>query len=184
MRMHDPFSIWWDRLDISGTDACRISQHVEGWTLEGTAIFAAPETSCLHYRLDCAPDWTTTQATVSGWVGRLDKGLHIQRGPQGWTCNGAPVAGASGLLDVDLGFTPASNTNAIRRLDLRIGDSAETTALWLDTEDWTLKPLHQIYTRTGQNSYDYASPLHGYRATLITDDFGVVQTYPDLWQVR
>ena len=88
------------------------------------------------------------------------------------------------LLDVDLGFTPASNTNAIRRLDLRIGASAETTALWLDTDDWTLKPLHQIYTRTGPNRYDYASPQHDYRATLVTDDFGAVLTYPALWQAR
>ncbi len=184
MTAHAPMTVWWDRLDISGTDVCRITQDGNDWMLDGTAIFADPETSCLRYRIDCAPDWSTTQATVSGWVGGGDTDLHILRGPDGWTCNGAPVANAAGLLDVDLGFTPASNTNAIRRLDLRIGDSAETTALWLDTDDWTLKPLNQVYTRTGPNRYDYASPQHDYRATLVTDDFGAVLTYPALWQAR
>jgi hypothetical protein len=32
-------------------------------------------------------------------------------------------------VDIDLGFTPATNTNAIRRLDLRLGENIETPVL-------------------------------------------------------
>jgi hypothetical protein len=61
--------------------------------------------------------------------------------------NDRPIDLTGGLLDVDLGFTPASNTNAIRRLDLGIGETTETIAVWLDTADWTVKPLTQSYER-------------------------------------
>lgn len=63
----------------------------------------------------------------------------------GWQAGGIQVEGMSTLKDIDLGFTPATNTSAIRRLGLRPGEETETTALWLDTADWTLKHLRQVY---------------------------------------
>ena len=95
--------------------------------------------------------------------------------------DGAEIENVGGLLDVDLGFTPATNTNAIRRLGLAIGEEVETTAVWLDTEDWGFKPLKQVYRRLSKTEFAYASPSHDYAAILITDDFGIVRSYPQLW---
>ena len=72
--------------------------------------------------------------------------------------------------DIDLGFTPASNTNAIRRLNLSRDEAADTIAVWLDTGDWTVKSLRQSYRRGNGDTFDYISPQHDYRATLIVDD--------------
>ena len=88
-----------------------------------------------------------------------------------------------GLSDVDLGFTPASNTNAIRRMDLHEGFGADCVAVWFDTEDWTVKRLLQNYHRTGPQTYAYASPRHDYRATLVTDGFAAITDYPGLWVI-
>ena len=104
-----------------------------------------------------------------------------------WTVRGVPVvADVSGAGDVDLGFTPATNTNAIRRLSLAVGEAAETTALWLDVDNWSVKPLRQTYRRIDATQYEYASPDHGFSAVLDVNGAGLVTTYPDLWiaQVR
>jgi len=42
------------------------------------------------------------------------------------------IGGVDALRDIDLGFTPATNMNAIKRLQLPIGEHAEFTAVWLD----------------------------------------------------
>jgi hypothetical protein len=176
-------SVLWKRLDTSGTDACRFVSRDEGWAIEGQANFVHEgAVACLSYSLLCAPDWTSRLAVVNGWVGHRPLSLVIERSDAaGWQLNGQAVPGSEALLDVDLGFTPASNTNAIRRLGLGIGDRTETTALWLDSEDWTLKPLVQSYHRTSATTFAYASPIHGYQAELETDGFGVIRSYPDLW---
>lgn len=175
--------VLWNRLDTSGTDACRFVPQDDLWTIEGRATFDHEgKVACLFYAVICASDWTTRKATVRGWVGRRSVSFDIQRDPIGdWILNGQAVPDAGDLLDIDLGFTPASNTNAIRRIALSIGEKTETTALWLDTEDWTLKRLVQTYHRTSDTTYEYSSPQHGYHAKLTTNDFGVVQSYPKLW---
>ncbi len=170
-----------------GMDACRIHAVAQGWAIEGTAVFGDDENAVanLSYRLLCESDWRTREAEVRGWIGDRDWHLQLSRRPDGiWMANDRPIDLAGGLLDVDLGFTPATNTNAIRRLDLGIGEKTETTAVWLDTSDWTVKPLAQTYERVSQNAYAYTSPQHGYEAELQVDAFGIVLDYPGLWKAE
>lgn len=173
----------WRRLDDAGHDACRFMETASGWTVEGAAVFrTAGEAAHLAYRILCEPDWTSRAADVAGFVGGTSVARRLERdGAGGWRVDGVPAPDLDGLLDVDLGFTPASNTNAIRRLALGIGDAGRSTAVWLDTADWTVKPLPQSYRRVADDGYDYASPTHGYRARLRVDGFGAVVDYPDLW---
>jgi hypothetical protein len=173
----------WRRLDVHGMDACRFLSGSEGWIISGTAIFIEDGTAArLDYEVTCGDDWGTRTASVSGWFGDTQVSHSIERTDTGgWRMNGAPVKGASGLLDIDLAFTPATNTTAIRRLDPQAGQEVETTVLWLDTADWTLKPLLQVYRRKSASVLAYASPEHGYRADVTVDDFGVVEGYPGLW---
>ena len=58
----------------------------------------------------------------------------------------------------------------------------ETTALWLDTGDWTVKPLRQIYHRLTVDRYAYVSPDHEDQTELLIDSFGIVTEYPTLWR--
>ena len=176
-------NVLWRRLDAEGMDACRFGSTDDGWEILGTAIYlAAGRAARLDYRVACDPDWRTTQAHVVGWMGGDEVALHLlQAADRGWMLNGDPLAGVQGLLDVDLGFTPATNTNAIRRLGPRPGETVETTAVWLDPDDGVFKPLRQIYRRLSPTSLYYESPSHGYAAELRTDDFGIVRSYPGLW---
>ena len=174
----------WTCLDKAGHEACKLTHVQGGWVLTGMAVFdhqVGP--ACLQHRLSCNANWESTEAVVTGWVGARDLQLHIVCQAGRWFINGQVDHGLSGLRDIDLGFTPASNTNAVRRLNLQPGESAESVAVWLDPEDWCVKPLHQSYQRLDQHRYAYASPRHGYQAILTLDEFGWVRDYPGLWRM-
>lgn len=176
-------NILWQRLDISGHDACRIRKTGTTWSIEGTAIFADTKTSShLNYHLTFDKDWSSLGGRISGWQDSHEITLLIERNANNqWKLNNDTVASVQGSRDLDLGFTPATNTNAIRRLHLDIGEKRETVAAWLDTSDSQLKPLAQSYERLTNTLYEYRSTNNNFHARLTTNDFGVVIKYPNLW---
>jgi len=82
-----------------------------------------------------------------------------------------------GCDDIDLAVTPATNTLAVRRLNLQVGSSESIIAAWVKFPDLTVQPLSQRYTRLDQNTYRYASNT-GFSAEIVVDDLGLVTDYP------
>lgn len=180
--MEQAFKLW-RRVDTHGHDACRLAQFDRGWRLSGGAVFIEDgETGALQYKVQHDADWHTQRAAITGWVGSAEVQVQIERQANGeWLMNGEPVSSVAGAVDIDLGLTPATNTTAIRRMKLEIGQAAGSTAAWLDPSDWQLKPLEQTYVRSAADTYEYASPAHGFSAVLTVDDFGLVTDYPGIW---
>jgi hypothetical protein len=156
-----------------------------GWAITGAACFDEDGLAvALAYRIDCDGRWLSERARVTGWVGSGALDLTLRRQPDSsWQVNGHVDDRLTGLVDIDLGFTPASNTLALRRLALAEGAEAETTAVWLDATDWTAKPLRQTYRRRTPQTYDYHSFAHDFHAILQVDEFAAVTDYPELWRV-
>lgn len=175
--------IIWQRLDEPGMDLCRIMRGDDAWHLRGVATgLHGGMPLHLDYHVACDPDWMTRTVCLLGWADGRRIDLIIRRVDDGaWTCNGQPVPAVSGASDIDLGFTPATNTVAVRRSCLAPGASVESIAAWLDEADWSLKPLRQIYRRVTNDRFEYASPANGFNATLLLDEAGLVCDYPDLW---
>ncbi|MEP3112719.1 putative glycolipid-binding domain-containing protein [Nisaea sp.] len=169
--------IIWRRLDESGTDLCRIMRGDDAWLLSGSATgLRGGAPIHLDYHVACNAGWVTRKVRLLGWD------LVIRRDDGGaWTFNGQPARSVTGASDIDLGFTPATNTVAVRRNGLAPGTSIGTTADWLDEADWSLKPLRQIYRRVTNDRFEYASPANGFNATLFMDEVGLVSDYPGLW---
>lgn len=178
-------AVLWRRLDAPGADACRFCFDPDGLRLDGAAVWRENgETARMAYRVTCGRDGATRAAHVEGWVGGRDLRFEIARGPRGWTVDGAPADAPPEALDVDLGFTPATNTVAIRRMGLAAGSAGGRLAAWLDTRDWRLKPLRQGYAREAADLYRYDSPDNGYTARLRVDEDGIVALYPELWRLE
>ena len=191
-------TILWRRLDLPGQDACGLWALDNGWRLKGTAVFCLDAQPChLSYEVDCDESWHAHSATIIGWVGRDAVNLAIAAMPgERWSVNGAEQTRVAGCVDVDLGFTPATNLIQLRRLALRIGDKADAPAAYLrlDTSDapaaWLRSPelvlarLEQQYHRVELNRYDYQSPTAGYAAPLDVTDIGFVTLYPGLWEME
>ncbi len=177
-------SAMWRRIDVTGMEACSISQEDDGSVISGTAIYKSDSTPVrICYSVACTPDWECTAATVERRIGNDKLNITLRRREDGrWMANDQVITGVSALLDIDLGFTPATNTNAIKRLNLGVGGQSEFAAVWLDDESWTFKPLKQRYERLSKNAYKYVSVDSGYEAELIVDEFGLVQVYPELWE--
>jgi uncharacterized protein len=116
-------TILWRRLDFPGHDICSLWKSASGWQLSGTAIFLFEQTPCLlAYEVSASADWKTQIASISGYVGETAIALTFApTTTRHWRVNGTEVQEAAGCIDLDLGFTPATNLIAIRRLDLKIG---------------------------------------------------------------
>jgi uncharacterized protein len=177
-------TICWRRVDRPGHDACRLEQLEEGWRLDGAAVFRLDHQPVrLAYRLTCDARWRTREGTVNGWIGERDCELRITRTAEGlWTLNHNIIRDLEGCIDLDFGFTPATNLSQLRRMALEIGQAADLPVAWLDVTAGTLASLYQRYERRTTNAYGYEAPRFDYAAQLTVRSSGFVSDYPGLWE--
>ena len=178
--------ILWRRLDLPGHDAATIKPIADGWRVSGVAIvMESARPCCLEYDVVCDASWVTRRCSLRGYLGAMPIGLDVCRSAAGaWTVDGAAVQGLQGCMDVDLGFTPATNLLPIRRLELEVGQSALVRAAWIRFPEFTAEVLDQVYTRQAHDRYLYESGGGAFRRELHVDPFGCVVDYPGLWRAE
>lgn len=95
-----------------------------------------------------------------------------------WTINGESIPGVNGAIDIDLGFSPATNLLPNRRLDLEVGERAELGAIWVRFPGLRVERLDQAYQRDAARVFRYEALVDGtsFQARLDIDEFGRVQT--------
>ena len=181
--MNSASAMFWRRLDVPGHDACRLDETASEWKMEGTAVFRdQSRPAMLAYVVEGDAGWRAREARVRGWIGEQPFGVVISRRGASWHLDGVPVLGLDGCVDVDLGFTPATNLIPIRRLALKVGQAADVPAAWLDVATGTLKLLAQRYERRSETAYWYQAPMFSYAAELDVGPDGFVRRYPGLWE--
>jgi hypothetical protein len=175
---------FWRRLDVAGRDAARVSQTASGYELFGQSVFLDPRgPAALRYVLDLAPDWSTREGRITGFIGGRAIDTHIVRAEKGWTFDGKNF-GMAEVVDLDLGFTPATNMVQLKRVGLAIGEAADFDVAWLEAGDEKLVRLPQEYRRVSEFDYDYNSPTADYRATIVLAPSGFAADYPGLWEIE
>ena len=176
---------FWRKLDSPGHDSCRFFELADGYRLLGAAVFLESGLVC-HLQYDVMADaaFRTRSACVTGFVGTTSVDVRIQTsGDQHWEVDGKHDSRIDGCLDVDLGFTPATNLLPLRRLALRVGQEAEAPAAYLAFPAMQFILLSQRYKRLSRTEYDYESPSFGYRGTLRVSPIGAVVQYPGLFEL-
>ena len=178
--------ILWRRLDVPGHEICRLRPEDDGWELAGTAVFADERGPCkLDYVVICDAGWRTSSARVQGIIGDRDVDLDVAvDAARRWRLNGEECPAVAGALDVDLGFSPSTNTLPIRRLALAVGASASVQVAWLPFPSLAFEPLAQVYRREGATTYRYESNGGRFSRTLEVGAAGLVIGYPGLWEVE
>jgi hypothetical protein len=179
-------TVLWRRLDHPGHDAARLVHHAPFWQLGGTAVFGLEGRPCrLEYQIVCDAAWRTLHGRVNGWLGTDQVKVELYTDTaRRWTINGRLAPAVAGCVDLDLAFTPATNTLPIRRLALNPGERAEVRSAWLRFPELTLEPLVQTYTRTGEATYRYEYPAGDFVAELEVGPAGLLLRYPPLWEVE
>ncbi|AFQ51015.1 putative glycolipid-binding domain-containing protein [Burkholderia cepacia] len=160
---------------------CRLVETRAGFDLSGSVAGAIGGTPFrVDYAIACGTDWLTRSVRVTRWLGtapprQLDIGCEAGR----WTIDGGHAPALDGATDIDLGFSPSTNTLPIRRLGLGVGASAVICTAWLRFPDFEFVRGEQRYARTAERTYRYASGT--YAADIAVDDAGLVTDY-DEWR--
>jgi uncharacterized protein len=174
----------WERLDRPGCDSALLRPGGDGWLLRGAATFDHDlGSAAVVYQVEVDARWETMRGLITGLLGDQRIQHEIQRADQGWTLNGVAVQGLEHLVDLDYGFTPATNVLQLSRLALEVGQRTEVPVVWFDLDSASLIELPQTYERRSEASYWYEAPTVPYRALLEIAPDGFVQSYPGLWRL-
>jgi hypothetical protein len=182
----------WRRVDTHGLEYCTLAQSEGGgWALGGTVVVVFDgHPAEAQYEVVCDEQWQTRQAMVALNMGG-ERRTHLLAVDEErrWWLDGQELPELQGCVDVDLGFTPSTNTLPIRRLGLSVGASSLVTAAWVRFPSLEVTPLAQRYTRLDGEHYRYESGAGlesgntpTFVADLLVDDSGLVIDYAAIWQ--
>ncbi len=177
-------SILWQGFVLPGHEACRLRSQDSHWFLEGTAVFSHDQQPCrLTYQVICDNAWRTFSANTEGWLGTTNISILIKTDPdKSWWLNGVEQPDIKGCTDIDLNFSPSTNTLPIRRLNLAIGEAVEVRGAWLRFPSFKLELLTQLYRRLDETTYRYESGGGQFVSELQVDKSGLVVEYPGIWR--
>jgi hypothetical protein len=165
---------------------CRVSETHAGLGVEGVALVVLDGVAHrADYTISVDREGRSRRVDVSSWVD--DRAVELQSDGEGrwWDGGGVLVVDAVGepaALDVDLGFTPFTNTLPIRRLAprLEVGETAAIRVAWVLFPGLDVVEGHQWYDRLGEHRWRYRSD--DFAAELVVDDSGIVLEYAGLWR--
>ncbi len=174
----------WTYFRHPGTDRASLAETDDGFLLSGRARLRFPEgLTRVTYSISCDSGWKPRTARIDVARGREKGFLDIAVSPdQQWTINGFPRRELRGYTDLDLSASPSTNTLAIRRLNLAVGDLAEIRTAWVVFPDLEVRPVTQRYHRLTEDHYRYEGLHNGFVAEFDMDDIGFVARYPGFWE--
>lgn len=178
-------SVLWRRLDQTGLELATLEGHPSGWNLRGTVVVVNEGVPCAFtYAVVCDASFRTLEASIRGTVGETPVDVRVESRGRRWVRNGEEQPQVAGCVDVDIAFTPSTNTLPIRRLRIPIGQSVPVQAAWLRFPDFSLELLEQSYHREAENTYRYESGGGSFVALIDVDDLGLVRRYGKLWRAE
>ena len=162
-------------------------------TMKGTVILLLDQVPTLvYYEIVSDKYWKTRSVKISQQMPdnkNMSIDLRVSQ-EQNWreydTHTSSPrstiIDFVSGLYDVDLQVTPATNSLPINRLRLKEGESRKIDVVWVGFPGLTLDRQEQKYSRINNRYYKFEIPSTGFRAQLEVDKLGFVINYDTLWQ--
>ncbi|MFC8598432.1 putative glycolipid-binding domain-containing protein [Isoptericola sp. NPDC057191] len=133
----------------------------------------------LEYAMELTPAWEFRVLRLWSGAGRQ---LDLARDADGtWRVDGSERPDLADTVDVDLSFSPFTNTLPVRRLGLAVEAAADIVTAYVDggTFEVTLDP--QRYNRTARDRYVYESRDGDFLREITVDDDGFVVDYPGLF---
>lgn len=174
----------WQRVEGTGLERFELMQEADGWVLRGT-ILALEEQGPAQadYEVFCDAAWHTRRAVVSLRSAAGERSLRLDVEDGHWFEDGNEREAVRGCIDVDISWSPSTNTLPIRRLGLEVGErSGAVTAAWIRLPGLRLEPLPQEYERLAERRYRYSSRGGAFTAELEVDEDGLVVDYEGIWR--
>jgi uncharacterized protein len=133
----------------------------------------------IEYAVELDAGWVFRALRVRSSSGRT---LDLARADDGgWEVDGAAREDLAEAVDVDLSFSPFTNTLPIRRLGLAVGEAARIVTAYVAAPSLHVAPDPQRYTRLATDRYLYESLDGDFRREITVDGDGFVVDYPGLF---
>jgi hypothetical protein len=151
----------------------------------GSAGVEEGQAWAVRYAIELDEGWRTRTAQVSGASALGEHDVRLEGDGDGhWWVDGESAPGLDGCFDVDLEPSACTNSFPVRRLRLRLGESAAAPAAYVRSFDLRVERLEQDYARMddagGHQRYDYRSPEFGFACVLVYDASGLALDYPGI----
>jgi|SRR5580704_6634135 hypothetical protein len=174
----------WHCSELSSSEHASLLESEDGYRFEGVVVVPLGDLPChIDYAVSVDHRWrpTEAQATIVTPLGIREIDLRSHP-PDGWELDGMPASHLRDCDDIDLGWTPATNTIPIRRLGLEVGEASNITAAWVRFPELDVVGNRQRYTRLATDRWRYESGDYDFE--LVTDAAtGLVLAYGDnLWR--
>jgi uncharacterized protein len=177
--------ILWQRLDEPGFEWCSVRPQGDGRMIEGVALVALEGVPWrVDYTIEVDEAGRTRRASIRAAGG--DDLSHAQtleleaNGAGAWRRNDALIIDAPDCLDIDLGFSPVTNSLPIWRLGLEPGSRAEIRVAWVLFPSLEVVDGRQTYERLDETTWRYRSA--GFEADLKVGEDGLVDDYAGYWR--
>jgi len=173
----------WQWLQSTGLERFELVRAADDWIFRGTILTLTADTAAeAKYEIVCDHSFRTKSASISLVDSNGERRLKIEQQNGRWFENGRENQSVSGAIDIDLGWSPSTNTLPIKRLKLEIGQSSgEFVAAWVRFPELTLQPLSQEYLRLADRQYRYSSRGGAFVANLTVDDDDLIMEYEGFW---
>jgi uncharacterized protein len=180
--------VYWSAIGTAGLEHLVVEQTRDGIQADGLVLrYHNQQGLRIAYQIICDPDWRTRQMRVQLLGEGKTEVKASSDGKGSWTgSDGQTIEFLKGCLDVDVMATPFTNTLAIRRLGLAVGESTEIEVAYVRMPDLQLSRARQRYTCLEKNGeserYLYESLEGDFKAELAVDGEGLVIAYQGLWE--
>src|SRR5207253_3689198 len=129
----------------------------------------------VRYSIDMDETWRTRAVQVEVENDGRHRTSLLTDGSGRWSRDAELLPDVDRCLDVDLEWSPSTNTLPIRRLGLAFAQTTVVTAAWVRFPSLEVQRLEQSYERLDERRYRYRSGR--FTADLEVDDDGVVLQY-------
>lgn len=188
-----PTELMWRHEDEPGFEHVRIDDGHPEWTVFDSMFVREHEGQVRRggYTLIVDKAWRTLEIRimVEQAPGSMAARHLLASGDGSWTdANSNLIPELDGCIDLDIAWTPLTNTLPIRRLGLQNGAEAESRLVYIALPELAIRPMKQTYSRIDANTVRYQSETRGFTRDIVVDDEGYVVDYPDvflrMWPAR
>jgi hypothetical protein len=177
-------TVRWTSAQEPGAEYVAVWQTPQGYRVQGDWVGTAQgQPARARYRLALDLTWGVKHLRAAWETGTTTCRVRVQRNATGiWQVNGEQRPDLTACVDLDLAWSPLTNTLPIRRLGLAVGAQRELCVAYIEPPLLTVVPDRQRYTRLGPESWRYESLDSGFSADLTVDEDGLVVDYPPLFR--
>lgn len=181
-----PSELLWQSIEAPGFEHVRIDEGHPEWTVFDS-MFVREEGGEVRrggYTLIVDQAWRTLEIRimVEQAPGNMVAQHLLASGDGSWTdADGNPLPELDGCIDVDIQWSPLTNTLPIRRLDPPQGQESDIRVAYIALPELGVRAVRQTYSRVDQSSVRYQSETRDFVRDLQVDEEGYVVEYPGLF---